>query len=184
MPIAAILVREIPGLPVQAQRTAALACAARHGLPVGRAYLDDLRRPRCARQALLRDGGTKIGVLVVATVSALGSTMREIVALVADLRAREVQVIIADRDEATSANLGAAACLLAEAQVALRVEAAKRGRQKAKARGVRFGRPPIPAEKAERARAALAGGSGLRAAARAAGISPASTIRLRARATG
>jgi DNA invertase Pin-like site-specific DNA recombinase len=55
-----------------------------------------------------------------------------------------------------------------------------RGQAVARAASVRFGRPPIPAAKVEKAKAFLMSGNGVRQAARLAGISPASVTRLKA----
>jgi DNA invertase Pin-like site-specific DNA recombinase len=55
-----------------------------------------------------------------------------------------------------------------------------RGQAAARAALVRFGRPPIPGAKVEKAKEALIAGNGVRAAARLAGISAASVSRLKA----
>lgn len=54
-----------------------------------------------------------------------------------------------------------------------------RGQAAARSLDVRFGRPPIPAIKVEKAKQYLASGKGVRQAARFAGISPASVSRLK-----
>jgi len=54
-----------------------------------------------------------------------------------------------------------------------------RGQAAARAASVRFGRPPIPVAKVEKAKAGLAAGKGVRAVARLAGISAASVSRLK-----
>lgn len=177
---AAILIRDLPTLAPEAQRTLAVACAAQHGLAIGRIYADDGRRPRHARQAVARGEG--YDVLVVATTTALGQTLNEVVALLTVLAAKGVRVLIADGGDDAGAMLAAAVPTLAAAQAALRREAVLRGREKAKARGVRFGRPPLPEEKLIKARTALAAGAGIRAAARIARISPAAVMRLAAEA--
>jgi DNA invertase Pin-like site-specific DNA recombinase len=55
-----------------------------------------------------------------------------------------------------------------------------RGQAAARALSIRFGRPPIPPTKAEKARRALAGGKGIRETARITGVSPTSISRLKA----
>ena len=54
-----------------------------------------------------------------------------------------------------------------------------RGQAAARALSIRFGRPPIAATKAERAKRELAAGKGVRQVARIAGISPASVSRIK-----
>ncbi|WP_237213010.1 recombinase family protein [Falsiroseomonas oryziterrae] len=177
---AAILVRAMPDLLTEAQRELARACAARHGLSVSRVYTDDGRRPRHAREAALRDAGAVFDTLVVPNISALGQNLREVVAIMGALANRAVRVLVAGADVSEADGLLAAAQLLVRTQAALGREAAQRGRERAKAKGVRFGRPPVPAARVERALNALNAGAGVRAAARMAGISPASVIRARA----
>jgi hypothetical protein len=54
-----------------------------------------------------------------------------------------------------------------------------RGQAAARAASIRFGRPPIPVTKVEKAKAGLAAGKGVREVARLAGISAASVSRLK-----
>jgi DNA invertase Pin-like site-specific DNA recombinase len=180
MPVTAILIRERPGFCPKAQRLNAHECAARHGLPVGRTYVDDGRRPRRVRKALMWDAGTAFATLVAPSISDLGRNLGEVVLLIAKLRERGVRLIIADEANGIGDWIGTVGTALAETHVALRREALQQGREKAKARGVRFGRPPLAPEKLDRAMAALNAGAGVRAAARIAGISAASVVRLRA----
>jgi DNA invertase Pin-like site-specific DNA recombinase len=55
-----------------------------------------------------------------------------------------------------------------------------RGQAAARVLAIRFGRPPIAATRADKARRALAGGKGIRETARLTGISPTSVSRIRA----
>lgn len=178
MASAALLLRELPGTGEDSQRTAALAYAAQHGLAVGWVFRDDGRRPRQGRAAALRQAGTTFGTLIVGSASVLGMTLTEVVALLATMQSRGVRVVILDFDADLSAVMLAAAPIFASTDSKLKREAVARGRVRARAKGVQFGRPRIPPEKVARAGAALANGAGVRAAARAAGISPASVYRL------
>ncbi len=180
MTSSAILLRDGFGMAAEAQRAVAVACAARHGLTVARIYTDDGRRPRHVRHALLRGAGVQFSTLVVASITVLGTTMPEVLGAAAVLQERGVRLVAADGDEDAIAGLRAALPMLLEMQAALRHEAVLRGRARARKRGVQFGRPRLPEEKITRARNALAAGAGVRQAARLAGLSPASVVRLRA----
>jgi hypothetical protein len=81
-----------------------------------------------------------------------------------------------DAESATSGALKAALPILLSADARLRQEAAMAGKAKARSKGVRFGRPPVGAEKLDRVKSALADGMGIRPAARAAGVSPATVM--------
>ena len=54
------------------------------------------------------------------------------------------------------------------------------GQLRARAAGVRFGRPPVPPSRLEKVRAAIREGQGVREAARSAGISAAKVSRIKA----
>jgi DNA invertase Pin-like site-specific DNA recombinase len=136
----------------------------RNGLPV--------------RDRVLRGAWGKIDVLLVVEPAALGRSLNDLVRVAAALNRMMVQVMVASENGEGAQPLNA--MLLEAARVRYQHEAAVEGRQRAVARGQRLGRPPIPLERIERARAALTLGAGLRAAARAAGIGVASVSRLKA----
>jgi DNA invertase Pin-like site-specific DNA recombinase len=69
--------------------------------------------------------------------------------------------------------------VLAELERALLVERVRAGLNRARAEGKRLGRPMIPVEIAERIRAELRRGSGIRATSRAIGVSTATVTRIR-----
>jgi DNA invertase Pin-like site-specific DNA recombinase len=66
--------------------------------------------------------------------------------------------------------------MLLAAEARLRHEAVLTGKAKARSRGVKFGRPPVGMEELDRLKSALATGMGIRPAARAAGVSPATVM--------
>jgi hypothetical protein len=78
----------------------------------------------------------------------------------------------------------AAADLLVVARRAYRTKAIRAGQFKARATGVRFGRPPMPPSRLERVRAALQSGQGVGQTARSTGLSAAKVSRTRAEMAG
>jgi len=127
-----------------------------------------------ARFALIRDAGSKFNLLVVYEVGRLGRNLGDLTDALAQLAQRGVIV-----HEAARAGEVPGWAALSAAQASYRYEAVAEGRARARAAGVRFGRPRLPPERVQRARQALADGMGVRAAARAAGIGVASVTRLR-----
>ncbi len=123
-----------------------------------------------------------IDAVFVAEVAALGRSLADLVEFTALLQGRGIQVLIADAKTligvrpVTPADLDAA-------RRAYRREAVVEGRERARRNGVRLGRPPVPHEKVAAVLSELARGSGLRAAARSAGVGVATAFRVRARAT-
>ena len=178
-------VRSSPGFPLDAQQQEATirVYAAKLGIGTIRFVRDDGRHRLRGRDAMLHTLGCGgANVLLVASPCRLSSDLPNLIRRLAAIREAGARVIIANDDPTTTTTLDALIAGL-PALMAIRKgmhrEKAAAGRERARARGVRLGRPPVPAEKVERVRIALADGLGIRPTAKLAGVSPATVIRLR-----
>lgn len=180
----AAYLRDGPGCPADtdAQLAAVRSYAAQHGWTVGPIYRDACasRTRRPGRDALVRDGASKACMVVVHSMAALGRTLPDLVRVLGGLAEMGIAVHALDAADAASGALMAALPALMAADARLRQEAVLTGKAKARSKGVRFGRPPVKPEKLDRVRSALATGMGIRPTARAAGVSPATVLRVRA----
>jgi DNA invertase Pin-like site-specific DNA recombinase len=125
---------------------------------------------------LLRRLANEHGTILVADLAVLARNLPDLVTVLAEVEANGAPVLVADEYGAprslTAADLEAA-------RRAYVREAVAEGRAKARARGVRFGRPTTSATKAQAVRDAFATGLGVRAAARVAGVGVATASRIR-----
>lgn len=174
--------RTAPGFPLSAdeQRAAFGELARRNGLKLARTYADGPGRGSTGRAALLRgvEEG-RVSTVVTASICRLGPTWPSLLRVLALIAEARVSLLVADEDDQQRVDaLIRAVPTLVGARSALHREAAACGRAKAKARGVVFGRPRIAEAKIMRVREALDAGAGVREAARRAGVSPASVLRL------
>lgn len=177
---AAILVRDMPCASAGEQEAALRAHGGAQGLVIASTYRDPGEGRRTARRALLRDAGARFEVLLITAPAVLGRTLPEVVAMAQSLRARGVRLISPGKAGCDLTLLLAAAPVLAAIRVEHARAAVAAGRQQARARGVRFGRPPVDPERRARVHAAIAEGLSLRAVARRAGVGVATVARLRA----
>ena len=123
----------------------------------------------------------KVDVVMVWSVAHLATSLDALLDVLADLDRYGVMLVVHDQaDDVETGGLLATADILVAARRAYRREGIIAGQLKAKATGVRFGRPPVPPSRLERVRAALEAGQGVRQAARSSGISPAKVSRIRA----
>jgi DNA invertase Pin-like site-specific DNA recombinase len=193
MPINTIIyARTSPDCPMSAddQIKNLRTVAANNGWTVVKTFSDrpmPIRRGRERRpseDALLdaiRGGG--MHKVLLWSVDRVGRTLTDLVAFIESCRIAGVGLYLHDRNLDTAGSNGLSVFDVSQ-MLAFHVRQARRdkilrGQAAARDASVRFGRPPIPTVKVEKARQALASGKGVRQAARAAGISPASVSRLK-----
>ncbi len=122
-------------------------------------------------------------VLIVHSLFLLGRDLGDLITLMMTLRAAGIR-LIAPAEEIDAGESGTSSLLDVAALLDAHVRFAKRerileGQRRARAVGVRIGRPPIPASRRKRIQAALEAGSGLRETGRLAGVSATSVLRVR-----
>ena len=123
----------------------------------------------------------EVDAIVVQSLHHLGTLVESLLETLAELHRHSVKLVVQDHsDLVETGGLLAAADLLVEAGRAYRRENIVAGQLRARAAGVRFGRPPVPSGRLEKVRAALREGQGVRQAARSAGISAAKVSRIKA----
>lgn len=175
-------IRPSPGylLSAHEQRAAIAELARREGLTLNRIYADGTDRDAAGLPALLRSiEEGRVSTVVTASICRLGATWPRLLRVLATMAGARVTVFVVDRASQHDAEaLIRAVPAIVGVRSALHREAAAAGRARAKARGVRFGRPRIPDAKIARVREALETGVGVREAARRAGVSPASVLRV------
>jgi DNA invertase Pin-like site-specific DNA recombinase len=112
-----------------------------------------------------------------------GRSLVELVGFLETCRTADVAIWIEEQTIDTAASNGMSLLDLGE-MMAFHLRQSRRdrilrGQAAARSLSIRFGRPPIPASKVQKAQRELAAGKGVRAAARSAGMSPASVSRLK-----
>ena len=183
-PSAAIYARASPGFEQDPARQVAEARALAQaiGATVAVTYVEGEARRQPRRAAMMAAAGTRFSIVIVASFCRLASGVHDLLRTIDNLAAKGVRIMVVNTPNPglTADALLAAAPVLASAAGGMRREAVAKGREKAKARGVRMGRPPVADAKVEKVLQALAAGTGVRPAARQAGVSPATVIRIRA----
>jgi len=113
----------------------------------------------------------------------LGRSLNELVGLLEMCRTAGVELYVHDRSLDTAAShavtLFEITSMMMQHLHQSRRDRILRGQAAARLANVRFGRPPLPATKIQKAQRELASGKGVRAVARSAGISAASVSRLK-----
>jgi DNA invertase Pin-like site-specific DNA recombinase len=123
----------------------------------------------------------EVDVVMVWTVSHLGTSVDTLIDTLADLDRYGVKLVARDlANDLETSGLLVCADLLLDARRRYRAEAIRAGQIRARACGTRFGRPPVPSYRLERVRAVLEAGQGVRQAARTTGLSAAKVSRIRA----
>ena len=187
----AIYVRSSPDCPLSAdEQLASLgAIASERGWMVTRAFIDrpsikkgyDRRPGQMALLEAIRLGGVQ--KVLMWNVDRLGRSLVDLVACMAMCRARGAGLYLHEQNLDTTTSNGLSLFDFADLMTIhvrqSRRDRILRGQAAARAASVRFGRPPIPAAKFEKARHGLAAGKGVRQVARLAGISAASVSRLK-----
>jgi DNA invertase Pin-like site-specific DNA recombinase len=118
------------------------------------------------------------------SIDRVGRSLVELVGFLDACRARGVEVYFHEQKFNTATANGMSLFDFA-GMMALHLRQSRRdrilrGQAAARSMSIKFGRPPVPAAKAEKAKRALASGKGIRETARMVGISPASISRIRA----
>ena len=123
----------------------------------------------------------EVDAIVVQSLHHLGSSVDSLLETLAELHRHGVKLVVHDHaDVVETGGLLAAADLLVEARRAYRRENIVAGQLRARAAGVRFGRPPVSPSRLEKVRMALRKGQGVRQAARSSGVSAAKASRIKA----
>jgi DNA invertase Pin-like site-specific DNA recombinase len=121
--------------------------------------------------------------VLVWSVCRLGKTLIDLICHIDDCRVAGVSLYLheqkVDSAETNGLTIADVAAMLAFHLHQTRRDRILRGQAAARALSIRFGRPPIPTAKIEKARRELAAGKGVRQVARLAGISAASVTRLK-----
>jgi DNA invertase Pin-like site-specific DNA recombinase len=177
-------------LPVEDQIETLNGVAAARGWAVSRVFVDRPtptrrgREPRPGQAGLLsaiRSGC--IGKVLVCSIDRLGRSLVELVGLLEACSTSGTSIYLHDRqiDTSTCNGLGLfdLASMMSQHLRQARRDRILQGQAAARSANVRFGRPPLPSAKIEKARMELASGKGVRTVARMAGISPASVSKLK-----
>lgn len=164
------------------QEHRARAAAARAGLTVQSVYREAnltsrQRRTGLPRRAALIARAEAGALVLISEAIVLGRGLADLVAALANAQDRDLTILLAGDDGSLSP---LTARDLDYARQGYARESVLEGRERARARGVRFGRPPVPERKVKLVRDAFAQGLGLRAAARAGGVGVATASRIRA----
>jgi DNA invertase Pin-like site-specific DNA recombinase len=187
---AAIYARSSPDCPFsnedQVERLQTVA--GEHGWTVTQVFTD---RPASAKKCLDRRPGEMalieairtgtIDRVLVSSICRVGKSLTDLIAFLEECRSAGVAVYLHEQniDTAAVSGLIEMAALMAYHLRQTRRDRILRGQAAARALSIRFGRPPIPLARQEKARQELANGRGVREAARIAGISAASVSRLK-----
>ena len=127
----------------------------------------------------------EVDAIVVQSLHHLGSSVDSLLETLAELNRHGVKLVVPDHaNSVETGGLLAAADLLVEAQRTYRRENIVAGQLRARAAGVRFGRPPVSPSRLEKVRMALREGQGVRQAARSSGVSAAKASRIKAEMVG
>ena len=189
MPISAVIyARSSPDCALSAEDQAASlrTIAADNGWLVAKVLIDrpttmnkgrDRRPGQMALIEAIRSGS--VDRVMLNSIDRVGRTLAELVGFVEMCRASSVALYWHEQRLDTATSNGLSIFDLTE-MMALHLRQSRRdkilrGQAAARAASVRFGRPPIPAAKVEKARHGLAAGKGVRRVARLAGISAASS---------
>ncbi len=141
----------------------------------------DRRSGEQALVAAIRSGA--IHRVLVWSVCRIGKSFIDLIGFMETCRSRDAELYLHEQHIDTAISNGLSlfdvSALLAHHLRQSRRDRIMRGQAAARALSIRFGRPPIPATKAQRAKRELAAGKGVRQVARMAGISPASVSRIK-----
>jgi len=178
---------------VENQRRELRAHAKRAGWKIAAEYVDEGIRATKGRDKrpsfdrLLQDAACrKFDTIATVSVDRLGRSLQDLVAFLAQIKALDVGLYLhrqgLDTNTSSGRALFAMLAVFSEFEHALITERVKAGMIRAKAAGVRIGRPRLPAEVLRKVHAARRKGLSIRAAAAAAGVGVGPVQRLEARA--
>lgn len=142
------------------------------------------REQRPGFDALLKAvARSEIQMVAAWSVDRLGRSLPHLIGLLGDLEARGCDLYLHQQALDTSTPTGRAmyamAGVFAELEKSLISSRVRAGQQRARANGVRFGRPPIAPIDIDKVKVRLAKGQSIRAIARATGMSTASVMRIK-----
>jgi DNA invertase Pin-like site-specific DNA recombinase len=139
----------------------------------------DRRRGEAALIEVIRSG--TIDRVLILSICRVGKSLTDLISFLEDCRSAGVAVYLHEQniDTETVSGLIETAALMAYHLRQTRRDRILRGQAAARALSIRFGRPPIPQARQEKARRELANGKGVRQVARLVGISAASVSRLK-----
>lgn len=124
----------------------------------------------------------EIDLVAAWSVDRLGRSLQDLIGFLGELQARNVGLYlhVQSLDTTTPAGRAMFAMLgvFAEFERSLIVARVNAGLERARSKGVRLGRPPMPDHVVDAIKAALASGQGIRAAARSTGASTTSVMRI------
>ena len=124
-----------------------------------------------------------IDVVLLWSIDRIGKSLVELVGFMETCRLHDVSLWVEEQklDTATSNGMSLfdLSTMMASHLRQSRRDRIIRGQAAARSLSIRFGRPPIPLAKVEKAKQGLASGKGVRQVARLAGISPASCSRIK-----
>jgi DNA invertase Pin-like site-specific DNA recombinase len=187
---AAIYARSSPDcpLPIEDQVERLQTVAGERGWTVTQVFTD---RPASAKKCLDRRPGEAalaevmrsgtIDRVLVSSICRVGKSLTDLIAFLEECRSAGVAVYLHEQniDTAAVSGLIEMAALMAYHLHQTRRDRILRGQAAARALSIRFGRPPIPLARQDKAKQELANGRGVREVARIAGISAASVSRLK-----
>jgi DNA invertase Pin-like site-specific DNA recombinase len=163
------------------------AVATEHGWTVAQVFIDrqtsvkkqDRRPGEVALLAAIRAGA--VDRVLIWSIDRIGRSLAELVGFLETCRLSKVSLWVAEQriDTDQSPVLFDAAAWMALHLRQSRRDRILRGQAAARVLSIRFGRPPIPPTKTEKARRALAVGKGIRETARLIGVSPTSISRIK-----
>lgn len=125
----------------------------------------------------------EINLVAAWSVDRLGRSLSDLVGFLSDLQAQGCDLFLHQQAIDTSTPSGRMLFgmlgVFAEFERSMIVARVKSGVDRARAKGVRFGRPPMPVYRLERVKKALRDGQSIRATAKATGVSTASVQRIK-----
>ena len=125
----------------------------------------------------------EIDLVAAWSVDRLGRSLGDLVGLLSDLQGQSCDLFLHQQAIDTSTPSGrmlfGMLSVFAEFERSMIVARVKSGQDRARAKGVRFGRPPMPIYRLERVKKALRDGQSIRAAATLTGVSTASVQRIK-----
>lgn len=164
---------------ISTQRSAVSVWLASEGLSLSAVFYDGRQRSTAGLAALLKAAEAgQIKCVVVAHPCCLAGSLPAVLRSLRRLRQAGVQIVAAADPDGLHA-LIAALDVLDELRARLHAEAVAAGRQRARRRGVQFGRPPLNEQRLLRVRAALRGGASIRRAAQIGGIGATTAFRIK-----
>lgn len=175
---------------VENQLQALQDIAARSGWTVVQVFTDEGisgakgRGQRPGLDALLKAVARREVDLVAAwSVDRLGRSLSDLIGFLSDIQASGCDLFLHQQALDTSTNSGrllfGMLSLFADFERSMIVSRVKAGVDRARAKGVRFGRPPTPVYRLERVKKALKDGQSIRAAAKATGVSTATVQKVK-----